>query len=80
MRLGLYLLGQVYLLDDAILVDYEGGAEGTHVLAPIHALLAPYAHGLYQFLVGIGNQGEGELVLVDEFARPRFYRSFRCHR
>ena len=55
---GLDLLGQEHLLDDAVLVNHEGGAEGAHVFASVHALLAPHAHGLHQFLVGVGNQGE----------------------
>ena len=65
---GLDLLRQIYLLDDAVLVDHEGGAEGAHVLASVHALLAPHAHGLHQLLVGVGNQGEGQFVLVDKLA------------
>ena len=41
MFLGLYLLGEEDAFDDAFFVDDEGGAEGAHILATIHALLAP---------------------------------------
>ena len=66
MVLGLDFLRADDALHDAFFVDDEGGAEGTHVLTAVHALLAPYTKLLDQFLVCVGNQGKGERVLLDE--------------
>ena len=66
MVLGLDFLRADDTLYDTFFVDDEGGAEGTHVLAAVHALLAPYSELLDQLLVCVGNQGKGEGVLLDE--------------
>ena len=64
---GLDLLGGDDALDGAVGRDDEGGAEGPHVLAAIHGFLAPYAKLLDQPVVCVGDEGEGELLLGDEF-------------
>ena len=66
MSLCFYLFGEVYLFYYAILINDEGRTKGAHIRATIHALFAPYAHGLYELLVGVGNEGEGEFVFVDK--------------
>ena len=67
MVFGLDFLRTDDALYDTFFVDDESCAEGTHVLAAIHALLAPDAELLDQLLVRVGNQVEGEGVLFDEF-------------
>ncbi len=66
MFLHLDFLGEENALDDALLVDDEGGAEGAHILASVHALFAPHAEGFDECLVRVGYQGEGQFVLGDE--------------
>ena len=66
MFLGFYLLGEEDAFDDAFFVDDEGGTEGTHVLASVHALFTPHTECFDQFLVGIGDEGKRKLVLGDE--------------
>ena len=66
MRFCLDFLWQEYLFDDALFVDDERSAESTHILASVHAFFAPYAHFLYQLLVGISDERERKLVLVYE--------------
>lgn len=66
-RLGLDLLGGEDVGDGAVGTDKECGAQGAHVFAPVHGLLAPYAHGLLKAVVGVGNEGEGQVVGGDEF-------------
>ena len=48
-------------------IDNKSSAEGTHVFASVHTFFSPYAKLFHQFLVRIGNQREGELVLFNEF-------------
>src|SRR5262249_40362728 len=50
----------------ALLVDEEGRALDPHVLAAIHALLDPGAIGLADLALGIGGEGEGQLVFLLE--------------
>ena len=57
--LRLDLLARDDVLDDAFLVDDEGGADGAEVFAAVHALLRPDTHLLYQRVVGVGDEGEG---------------------
>ena len=66
MVFGLDFLWTDDALHNAFFVNDEGRAEGAHVLASIHALLAPYTKLFDQLLVCVGNQGEGEGVLLDE--------------
>ena len=54
------------LLDLALLVDEEGGADDAHVLAAVVDLLAPHAVLLGDGVIGVGEQGEAERVLVVE--------------
>ena len=67
MVFGLDFLWTDDALHNAFFVNDEGRAEGTHVFTAIHALLAPYTKLFDQLLVCVGNQGEGEGVLLDEF-------------
>lgn len=64
--LGLHLLASEDVLDDALLVDDESGANRAHRLLAIHVFLAPCAHRLQQRVVNIGNQGERQFVLLLE--------------
>ena len=64
--LRLNLLACKYLLNDALLVNDKGGADGALSLLAVHHLLAPSTHGLHQGLIHIGNQGEGQSVLLLE--------------
>ena len=63
MRLGLDLLGQDDVLDDAFFVNDEGGAKGPEVLTAIHRLLCPHAHLLHERMLRVGDEGEGQVVL-----------------
>lgn len=63
---GLDLLTLDDVFDDAFLVDEEGGANGAEVLAAVHRFLCPDAHLLHQRVVGVGDEGEGQLVLCLE--------------
>ena len=65
MILGIYFLNDS--LKDAFLVEDEGHAEGTHVGAAVELLLCPNTKYLLHFSGGVGQQGEWERVLLDEF-------------
>ena len=64
--LHLDLLRTVDLGHDALLVDDECCADGTHVGAARHFLFLPYAKSLNELVVGVGNEGEGQLELLLE--------------
>ena len=66
--LGLDLLRLEDFLYLAFLVDDECGAESAEIFSAIHRFLAPDAEGFDQFVVHIGYEREGQLVLFDEFA------------
>ena len=51
-------------------VDEKGGALNSHVLAPIEALLHPHTIGLAERALGVGNEGEGKVVLGLELVVP----------
>ena len=63
MGLGLDGFARDDVLDDAFFVDDEGSADGAEVFAAVHRLLGPYAHLLDQRVLGIGDEGEGQVVL-----------------
>ena len=67
MVLGLDLFRAEDALDDAVFVDDEGGAESAHVGASVHLLLAVHAEGFHQLQVCVGDEREGQAVLLDEF-------------
>ena len=46
MLLGLHLLAGKDLLDDALLINNKGGADGAFSLLAVHHLLAPGTHRL----------------------------------
>ena len=62
MVFGFHLLNDVG--DDAFFVDDEGGAGGAHVSTAVHRLLLPHAVGFVDGLVFVGQQREGQFVLV----------------
>ena len=64
--LHLDLLGTVDFGDDALLVDDECGAHGSHIGAARHFLLLPHAEGFDKHVVGVCDEGEGQLVFLDE--------------
>ncbi len=64
--LGLYLFGPENVLYVAVGVYYECGAQYSHILAAIHALLSPCAHLLGKGVVCVGYEGEREPVFLDE--------------
>jgi 2-polyprenyl-6-methoxyphenol hydroxylase-like FAD-dependent oxidoreductase len=53
-------------LDPAVVVEQEGGAEDTDRGAAVALLLAPGAPGVHHGVVGVGEQGEPQAVLVAE--------------
>jgi len=61
LRLDRFALYDV--LNQAVLADEEGGADGAEVLAAVHRLLGPYAHLLHQRVVGVGDKRERQVVL-----------------
>lgn len=62
MVFGIYFFDDVG--NDAVLVDDECGANSTHTCAPTHFLLAPHAECLIELQVGVGNESEGQVVLL----------------
>ena len=66
MDFRLDLLGADDLLDDALFVDDEGGANGAHVFAAVHRLFLPDAELLDELLVDVGDEWEVQVVLLDE--------------
>ena len=62
--LGLHLLTSKYLLDDALLINNKGGADGALGLLAVHHLLTPSTHRLQQRLVNVSNQRERQLMLL----------------
>ena len=50
----------------AVGADEECSAERAHILAAIHRFLAPYAHLFLKAMVGVGDEGEWEVVGRDE--------------
>ena len=54
------------LFDGSFFVDDESGAESAHVFPSAHAFFAPHAECFHQFVGGVGNEREGELVFPDE--------------
>ena len=59
MILCLYFLWSDDAFYNALFVDDESSAEGTHIFASTHALFAPHAKLLYKFFVGVGNESKG---------------------
>ena len=53
--------------DGASLVSDEGGAEYAHRYFAIHFLLTIYAQFLYQFLLGVADEWERQIILFYEF-------------
>ena len=65
------MLGRFHFSEDgfeeAVGSDEEGGSLGAHVGFSVHALFDPDLVGLDDFLVFVGEEGEGELMFLDEF-------------
>ena len=55
-----------YVENMPLLVNDEGGAHNSHILAAIHTLLLPHVVGCGDTLVGIGHQRKVQLVLGAE--------------
>ena len=66
MFFGLDLLASKDLFDDAFFINDKGGSDSAKGLLTIHHLLAPGTHRFHQRLIDIGNQREGQLVLLLE--------------
>ena len=64
--LHLDLLGAIDFCDDALFVDDKRRANGAHIGAASHLLLLPHAESLYKTVVGVSNQGEGQLEFLLE--------------
>src|SRR6478735_3860217 len=62
--LGLHLLEDV--CDAPVLVDDEGGARISHVLAPVHRLLLPHAILLGDLVPDVGEEGVRKIELLPE--------------
>ena len=65
MFFGLHLFASQDVLNDTLLVDDEGGADGAHRLPSIHVFLTPCTHRFHQRLIYIGNQREGQRMLLN---------------
>ena len=71
MLLGIDLLTTQDTLYAPRLIDDEGRALGTHVPTPIHTLLDPCPKELIELYIRVGDESEGELMLLDEaFVTP----------
>ena len=71
MLLGIDLLTSQDTLYAPRLIEDEGRALGTHVPTPIHTLLDPCPEELVELDICIGDESEGELMLLDEaFVTP----------
>ena len=66
MLLGIDLLTTQDTLYAPRLIEDEGRALGTHVPTPIHTLLDPCPEELVELDICIGDESEGELMLLDE--------------
>ena len=66
MAIGLYFLED--MLDFSVWADDEGGPGDAHDLLAIHILLLQNAVGNAHFLVGVGQESEGERFFVSEFS------------
>ena len=66
MFFGLDLLASKDLFDDAFFINDKGGSDGAKGLLTIHHLLTPGTHRFHQHLIDIGNQREGQLMLLLE--------------
>ena len=64
--LHLDLLWRDYALNHSVLINDKGGAEGAHVGAAVHLLLAPHAKLLDESLLRVGNEVERQFVLCYE--------------
>jgi len=65
MGIGLYLLEDV--LDFAIRADYERGPGYSHHLLAVHVLFFHHAEGVRDLLFSVGEQGEGQILLLLKF-------------
>jgi hypothetical protein len=71
MLLGIDLLATQDTLYAPRLIEDEGRTLGTHVPTPIHTLLDPCPEELVELYIRVGNESEGELMLLDEaFVTP----------
>ena len=66
MLLGIDLLAAQDTLYAPHLIEDEGRALGAHVPTPIHTLLDPCPEELVELDICIGDESEGELILLDE--------------
>ena len=71
MLLGIDLLATQDTLYAPRLIEDEGRTLGTHVPTPIHTLLDPCPEELVELYIRVGNESEGELMILDEaFVTP----------
>ena len=71
MFLGIDLLTTQDTLYAPRLIDDESCALGTHIPTPIHTLLDPCPEELIELYIRVGDESEGELMLLDKaFVTP----------
>lgn len=71
MLLGIDLLTTQDTLYAPRLIEDEGRTLGAHVPTPIHTLLDPCPEELVELYIRVGDESEGELMLLDEaFVTP----------
>lgn len=71
MLLGIDLLTTQDTLYAPRLIDDESCALGTHIPTPIHTLLDPCPEELIELYIRVGDESEGELMLLDKaFVTP----------
>ena len=70
MTFGLHSLEDV--LNLALWANHEGSSGYAPDLLSIHVLFFHYAEGLGHFLIGIGQQGEGQILFFLEFSISYF--------
>ena len=64
MILGLYFFD--HLFDPSLCVDDEGSTQSAHVLTSVVGFHIPGAVELVHGMIRIGNEGKGEVLLVDK--------------
>lgn len=65
------MISDLHLFDDllypALFVNDKSSAHHAHVFTPTHFLELPNTIGIHDFLVGIGEQLERQVLLLREF-------------
>jgi len=67
---GIYLCDD--MLDNALLIDQEGGPAGAHILFAHELLKSPHLVVVHDLLIGVSHQREIQLELILEFLMAFF--------